>query len=53
MLQSPSLLLGNGQLLRDTAHLARAPDRVAIGVGATEFNFPDIGGTSQSTGSLE
>ena len=42
LLQSPSLLLGNGQLLRDTALLARAPDRTAIGVGATEFNFPDI-----------
>lgn len=42
MLQSPSLLLGNGQLLRDTAFLARAPDKVAIGVGRTEFNFPDI-----------
>jgi len=42
LLQSPSLLLGNGQLLRDTAFLARAPDKVAIGVGTTEFNFPDI-----------
>jgi predicted alpha/beta superfamily hydrolase len=42
LLQSPSLLLGNGQLLRDTAFLARAPDKVAIGVGATEFDFPDI-----------
>jgi hypothetical protein len=28
--------------LRDTTLLARAPDKVAIGVGATEFNFPDI-----------
>lgn len=42
LLQSPSLLLGNGQLLRDTAMLARAPDKTAIGVGATEFNFPDV-----------
>lgn len=42
LLESPSLLLGNGQLLRDTALLARAPDRTSIGVGATEFNFPDI-----------
>ena len=42
LLQSPSLLLGNGQLLRDTTSLARAPDRVVIGVGAMEFNFPDI-----------
>jgi hypothetical protein len=30
----------NGQLLRDTTLLLRAPDRVAIGVGATEYNFP-------------
>ena len=42
LLQSPSLLLGNGQLLRDTVLLARAPDRTAIGVGGTEFNFQDI-----------
>lgn len=42
LLQSPGLLLGNGQLLRDTALLARAPDKTAIGVGATEFSFPDI-----------
>ena len=42
LLQSPSLLLGNGQLLRDTAFLARAPDKTAIGVGTTEFSFPDI-----------
>jgi len=42
LLQSPSLLLGNGQLLRDTAMLARAPDRVAIGVGTRELDFPNI-----------
>lgn len=42
LLQSPSLLLGNGQLLRDTAMLARAPDRVALGVGTSELDFPDI-----------
>ena len=42
LLQSPSLLLGNGQLLRDTAMLARAPDRIAIGVGTSELDFPDI-----------
>jgi predicted alpha/beta superfamily hydrolase len=42
LLQSPSLMLGNGQFLRDTALLARAPDRVAIGVGAKEFDFPDV-----------
>jgi enterochelin esterase-like enzyme len=38
--ESPDLWLGNGQLLRDTTSLLRAPDRVAIGVGATEYNFP-------------
>jgi len=42
LLQSPTLMLGNGQLLRDTTSLARAPDRVAIGVGNTELNFPKI-----------
>ncbi|MSV27186.1 MAG: alpha/beta hydrolase [Bryobacterales bacterium] len=42
LLESPSLLLGNGQFLRDTAFIARAPDRVSISVGATEFDFPDI-----------
>jgi enterochelin esterase-like enzyme len=39
--ESPDLWLGNGQLLRDTTLLLRAPDRVAIGVGATEYNFPE------------
>lgn len=38
--ESPDLLLGNGQLLRDTTFLDRAPDRVAMGVGTTELNFP-------------
>lgn len=42
LLQSPSILLGNGQFLRDTTSFARGPDRVAIGVGTTELNFPDI-----------
>jgi enterochelin esterase-like enzyme len=42
LLQSPSLLLGNGQFLRDTGSLVRAPDRVAIGVGTTEMDFPKI-----------
>jgi enterochelin esterase-like enzyme len=40
MSESPDLWLGNGQLVRDTNLLFRAPDRVAIGVGSTEFNFP-------------
>lgn len=42
LLQSPTLLLGNGQFLRDTTSLARGPDRVAIGVGTAELDFPDI-----------
>jgi enterochelin esterase-like enzyme len=42
LLQSPSLLLGNGQFLRDTTLLARGPDRVAIGVGTAELDFPNI-----------
>lgn len=40
LVESPDLWLGNGQLLRDTTLLLRAPDRVAIGVGASEYNFP-------------
>jgi hypothetical protein len=35
------LLLGNGQLLRDTDFIVRAPDRIAIGVGETEAHFPN------------
>jgi enterochelin esterase-like enzyme len=42
LLQSPTLLLGNGQFLRDTTSLARGPDRVAIGVGTAELDFPNI-----------
>jgi enterochelin esterase-like enzyme len=42
LIQSPNLMLGNGQLLRDTAFIVRAPDRIAIGIGATEVNFPRI-----------
>ena len=42
LLQSPDLLLGNAQLLRDTTLLARAPDRVAIGIGTAELDFPNI-----------
>jgi enterochelin esterase-like enzyme len=38
--ESPDLWLGNGQLLRDTTMLLRAPDRISIGVGSAEFNFP-------------
>jgi enterochelin esterase-like enzyme len=38
--ESPDLWLGNGQLLRDTTLLMRAPDRISIGVGRMEYNFP-------------
>jgi hypothetical protein len=50
LIQSPNLLLGNGQLLRDTALVVRAPDRVAIGVGTTELNFPGIEGQLAAVG---
>jgi len=40
LIESPTLPLGNGQMLRDTAFLARGPDRVTIGVGTTELAFP-------------
>jgi enterochelin esterase-like enzyme len=38
--ESPDLWLGNGQILRDTTFLLRAPDRIAIGVGKSEYAFP-------------
>ncbi len=41
-IESPNLLLGNGQLLRDTEFIVRAPDRITIGVGQTEVHFPNI-----------
>jgi predicted alpha/beta superfamily hydrolase len=37
LIESPSLQIGNGQLLRDTSFLVLGPDRVYIGVGMTEF----------------
>jgi len=40
LLESPSVPLGNGQMLRDTAFLARGPDRLSIGVGSTELAVP-------------
>ena len=40
LIESATLPLGNGQLLRDTAFLARAPDRIYIGVGTTELAVP-------------
>ncbi|MBV9294516.1 MAG: alpha/beta hydrolase [Acidobacteriaceae bacterium] len=42
LIESPNLILGNGQLLRDTEFIVRAPDRIAIGVGETEVHFPNI-----------
>jgi enterochelin esterase-like enzyme len=38
LLQSPTVPLGNGQILRDTQFLARGPDRIYIGVGAAELD---------------
>jgi predicted alpha/beta superfamily hydrolase len=37
LIASPSLAIGNGQLLRDTEHLFQGPSRVFLGAGATEF----------------
>ena len=37
LIESPTLPLGNGQMLRDTAFLARGPNRVSIGVGTTRL----------------
>lgn len=37
LLESPSLQMGNGQLLRDTASLAIGPRRVYVGAGAAEM----------------
>jgi predicted alpha/beta superfamily hydrolase len=40
LIESATLPLGNGQLLRDTAFLARGPDRIYVGVGAIELAVP-------------
>lgn len=37
LIESPSLAVGNGQLLRDTVHLVRGPARVVLGAGDSEF----------------
>jgi enterochelin esterase-like enzyme len=42
LLESPDMILGNGQFLRETNSLARGPDRVSLGIGSTEVDFPDI-----------
>jgi enterochelin esterase-like enzyme len=41
LLESTSLQVGNGQLLRDTASLVLGPTKVSIGVGAQELNAPE------------
>jgi enterochelin esterase-like enzyme len=41
LLESTSLQLGNGQLIRDTSPILRAPLRVTIGVGTEELE-PDV-----------
>ena len=41
LLESTSLQLGNGELIRDTSPILRAPVRVAIGVGTEELE-PDV-----------
>jgi enterochelin esterase-like enzyme len=42
LLQSPSLLLGNGQFLRDTSSLVRGPDRVAIALARPRWTFQKL-----------
>jgi predicted alpha/beta superfamily hydrolase len=37
LIASPSLGIGNGQLLRDTEHLFSGPSKVFLGAGALEF----------------
>jgi hypothetical protein len=37
LIESPSLAVGNGQLVRDTEHLFRGPARVFLGIGDSEF----------------
>jgi predicted alpha/beta superfamily hydrolase len=37
IVESPALEAGNGQLLRDTAELVKAPKRIAIGIGTAEL----------------
>jgi predicted alpha/beta superfamily hydrolase len=37
LIESPSIEIGNGQLLRDTQHLFKAPSRVYLGTGDSEF----------------
>jgi predicted alpha/beta superfamily hydrolase len=41
VLESPSLGVGNGQLLRDTDHLLVGPNKIFIGAGDSEFPSED------------
>ena len=36
LLESPSMAVGNGQLLRDTEHLFKGPSRLYLGIGGRE-----------------
>ena len=47
LLESPSLAVGNGQLLRDTEHLFKGPARVYLGMGGRES-----GRSADSAGNL-
>jgi predicted alpha/beta superfamily hydrolase len=40
LLESPMLHDGNGRLVRDSAFLARGPDRVYVGIGTEEISIP-------------
>jgi predicted alpha/beta superfamily hydrolase len=39
LIESPSLAVGNGQLLRDTEHLFRGPTKMFLGAGDSEFGI--------------
>ena len=36
IIESPSLFVGNGRLLRDSVSLTNAPSRIALGIGTAE-----------------
>ena len=38
LVESPSLQVGNGQLLRDTEHLFQGPRKVYLGIGGSEYD---------------
>lgn len=51
LIESPSLAVGNGQLLRDTEHLFKGPARVYLGMGGREAG-PDEN-SSENLGYVE